>query len=136
MINEHQLVGAVGFSTMSVRPGDTSVAIGVGDLPVLAPSLIQNAMQTASLASIAEFLDPGESTYESEIHIQMHSGVAIGGQVRTVASVTAFDGREIAFECQMHEGDRLVASAILKRVAVERVSFLARTAAQSITSAN
>ena len=40
MVPTEELVGAVAFSSMIVRPGDTAVAIGVGDLPVLALSLI------------------------------------------------------------------------------------------------
>jgi len=44
------------------------------------------------------------------------------------------NGREITFICESYEGERLVASAVIKRTAVERVSFLARTAAQSIKS--
>ena len=33
-----EVIGAVGFSVMTVRPGDTSVAMGVGDLPIIAQS--------------------------------------------------------------------------------------------------
>ncbi len=50
LVPVEELVGAVAFSTMIVRPGDTAVAIGVGDLPVLANSLIINAMQSAAIA--------------------------------------------------------------------------------------
>jgi len=48
-----QAIGAVGMSTMSVKPGDTSVAQAVNDLPVVAASqliaLIENACSTAIL---------------------------------------------------------------------------------------
>ena len=119
LVPVEDLVGAVAFSTMIVRPGDTAVAIGVGDLPVLANSLIINAMQSAAIASIA---------------LEFHGGIAIGGELRTSANCTEVNGREITFMCEAYEGERLVASAVIKRTAVERVSFLARTAAQSIKS--
>ena len=125
MVPADELVGAVAFSSMIVRPGDTAVAIGVGDLPVLANSLIINAMQSAAIASIAEHLENGETTVETSIALEFHGGIAIGGEL---------NGREITFICEAYEGERLVASAVIKRTAVERVSFLARTAAQSIKS--
>jgi len=134
LVPVEELVGAVAFSTMIVRPGDTAVAIGVGDLPVLANSLIINAMQSAAIASIAEHLENGESTVETSLALEFHGGIAIGGGLRTSANCTEVNGREITFICEAYEGERLVASAVIKRTAVERVSFLARTAAQSIKS--
>jgi predicted thioesterase len=46
---------AVGLSEMVVRPGDTSVAIGLGDLPVIAPSLLINLMEHAAILSLDLF---------------------------------------------------------------------------------
>jgi predicted thioesterase len=134
MVSSENLVGAVAFSSMIVRPGDTAVAIGVGDLPVLANSLIINAMQSAAIASIAEHLANGETTVETYTALEFHGGIAIGGELRTSANCTEVNGRELTFICESYEGERLVASAVIKRTAVERVSFLARTAAQLIQS--
>jgi predicted thioesterase len=134
MVSSENLVGAVAFSSMIVRPGDTAVAIGVGDLPVLANSLIINAMQSAAIASIAEHLANGETTVETSIALEFHGGIAIGGELRTSANCTEVNGRNLTFICESYEGERLVASAVIKRTAVERVSFLARTAAQLIQS--
>jgi len=33
MLPDDEVLGAVGLTEMVVRPGDTSVAIGIGDLP-------------------------------------------------------------------------------------------------------
>jgi len=134
MVSSENLVGAVAFSSMIVRPGDTAVAIGVGDLPILANSLIINAMQSAAIASIAEHLANGETTVETYTALEFHGGIAIGGELRTSANCTEVNGRELTFICESYEGERLVASAVIKRTAVERVSFLARTAAQLIQS--
>jgi hypothetical protein len=35
----------------------------------------------------------------------------------------------LTFECEVYENERQIAAALVKRSAVERVSFLARTAA-------
>ena len=61
MLPDDEVHGAVGLTEMVVRPGDTSVAIGVGDLPIIAPSLLINLMEHArDVASPAaqDFLDP------------------------------------------------------------------------------
>ena len=39
-----QVIGAVGMSTMTIRPGDTSVAMGINDLPVVSSNNILNLM--------------------------------------------------------------------------------------------
>ena len=44
MLPDDEVLGAVGLTEMVVRPGDTSVAIGIGDLPIIAPSLLINLM--------------------------------------------------------------------------------------------
>jgi len=51
MLPEDEVLGAVGFTEMVVRPGDTSVAIGIGDLPIIAPSLLINLMEHAAILS-------------------------------------------------------------------------------------
>ncbi len=50
-----EVIGAVGLTEMIVRPGDTSVAIGIGDLPIIAPSLLINLMEHAAILSLDLF---------------------------------------------------------------------------------
>jgi predicted thioesterase len=46
--------------------------------------------------------------------------------------VIEIEGKEITFECEVYEHDRQIAAALIKRSTVERVSFLARTAALNL----
>ena len=62
MLPAEEVLGAVGFTEMMVRPGDTSVAIGIGDLPIIAPSLLINLMEHAAILSLDLYLEPGETT--------------------------------------------------------------------------
>jgi fluoroacetyl-CoA thioesterase len=131
---ESEIIGAVAFSVMSIRPGDSAVAMGIGDLPIVAPSHFVNLMESAALAAIGEFLESGETTRMDTIDLQVLDAVAIGAEITATATCTAISGRELYFLCDIYEGERQVAHAQMKRVAVERVSFLARTAAQSLNS--
>jgi len=130
--SESGIIGAVGFSAMSIRPGDSAVAMGIGDLPIAATSHFINLIESAAVAAIAEFLGAGETTRTTAIDLQMLEAVAIGSEIRATATCTEVAGRELFFLCDIYDGERHVAHGQIKRTAVERVSFLARTAAQSI----
>jgi len=127
-----EIVGSVGFSTMLVRPGDCAVAIGLGDLPIVATSHLINVMESAALAAVADFLEAGETTRLTHIDLEVIEAVGIGASIRATAKCAEIVARDIDFECDIYEGDRLIARANMKRAVLERVSFLARTAAQSI----
>ena len=127
-----EVIGAVGLSTMVVRPGDTCVAMGISDLPILASSHIMHSMESASVAALIDYLEPGETTVVEKFELTMIDSVGIGLEIRATARCTEMDGRSMIFECDIYEGERHIAFAIIERTAVERVSFLARTAAQSL----
>ena len=129
-----EILGAVGFSVMAVRPGDTCVALGVGDLPVVSQSHLINLMEHAAVISLDEYLEPGETTIAISIELISLSPAEIGAELRATSRCIEVENRELTFECELYEGERQVAAAIIKRETVERVSFLARTAAQSLIS--
>ena len=58
MNSADDVIGVVGFSIMTVRPGDTCVAMGVGDLPIVAQSHLINLMEHAAVISLDEHLEP------------------------------------------------------------------------------
>lgn len=129
-----EILGAVGFSVMAVRPGDTCVALGVGDLPIVSQSHLINLMEHAAVISLDEYLDPGETTVAISIELISLSPAEIGAELRATSRCVEVENRELTFECELYEGERQVAAAMIKRATVERVSFLARTAAQSLIS--
>ena len=132
MRRTNEIIGAVGFSSMLIRPGDCSVAMGLGDLPIVATSHLLNVMESAALTAVAEFLDIGETTRLIKIDLDSREAAGIGAEIRATATCTEFTGREFTFSCDIYDGERLISRATMKRAVVERVSFLARTAAQSI----
>ena len=129
MLPEDEVLGAVGFAEMVVRPGDSSVAIGIGDLPIIAPSLLINLMEHAAILSLDLYLEPGETTIPVSVEFISLSPAGIGASLRGTSRVIEITGKELTFECEVYENERQIAAALIKRSAVERVSFLARTAA-------
>lgn len=127
-----EVLGAVGFSVMTVRPGDTSLVMGVGELPIAAQSHLLNLMEHAAVISLDEFLEAGETTIAISVEMISLSPACIGAEIRATSRCIEVEKKELTFECEVHEGERQIAAAMIKRATVERVSFLARTAAQSL----
>lgn len=131
-----EVLGAVGFSVMTVRPGDTALAMGLSELPVVATSHLLHIIESATVAALSEYLENGETTYLLETSIELKASAQVGDELRANARLTQIDGRELTFQCDIYEGERHIASAHIKRATVERVSFLARTAAESLLKSN
>ena len=132
MKSAEEVLGAVGFSVMTVRPGDTCVTMGVSDLPVVAPSHYITLMENACVASLSEYLDPGETTFLTHSSLEIVGSATAGVEIRANSRLTNIEGRQLTFECDVYDGERHLAQAEIKRATVERLSFLARTAAQSL----
>lgn len=127
-------LGAVGISQMVVRPGDTALAHGSGDMPILSSSFLLTLMESACNSALAEFLENGESTYLSDIELEVHESVGIGTEIQGAATFVAYEDGVLTFACEIHDGPRLVAASVMRRNLVERVTFLARTAALALMS--
>ena len=136
MKSPEEVIGTVGLTVMTVRAGDTSVAMGIGDLPIVSQSHLMSLMEHAAIISMDEHLDPDESTIPISFEMITLSPASIGAELNGVSRCIEVENRELTFECEVYEGERQVAAAMIKRSAVERVSFLARTAAQSLISEN
>jgi predicted thioesterase len=134
MKSADEVLGAVGFSVMTVRPGDTCVTMGVSDLPVVAPSHYLTLMENACVASLSEYLDSGETTFLTHSSLEIVGSATAGAQIRANSRLIEIDGRQLTFTCDVYDGERHLAQAQIKRATVERLSFLARTAAQSLIS--
>ncbi len=127
-----EVLGAVGFSVISVRPGDTALAMGLSELPVIATSHLLHLMESATVAALSEHLEHGETTYLLTTSFELLASAQVGDELRASARCTSIDGREISFVCDIYEGERHIAQGEIKRATVERVTFLARTAAESL----
>lgn len=132
MKSADEVLGAVGFSVMTIRPGDTCVTMGVSDLPVVAPSHYLTLMENACVASLSEYLDSGETTFLTHSALEIVGSATAGAEIRANSRLIEIDGRQLTFTCDVYDGERHLAQAQIKRATVERLSFLARTAAQSL----
>ena len=118
-MQREDVIGAVGISQMSVRPGDTALAHGSGDMPILSSSFLLTLMESACNSAVAEFLDQGESTILQQIALEINESVGIGAEIQGSATCTNIEDNLISFICEIHDGSRLIASATMERLVVD-----------------
>jgi fluoroacetyl-CoA thioesterase len=126
-----QLVGTVGFSSLTVRAADTAVALGSGDVPVLGTPRVVALAEAACVAALLDQLGPEQTSVGTRIELDHLGASEVGAVIRASAGVTSINGAKLIFEVEIHEGSRLIAQGVLTRVVVDRLSFLAKSAGQS-----
>ncbi|CAB4541398.1 COG5496 Predicted thioesterase [actinobacterium SCGC AAA044-D11] len=131
-MNTEQVRGAIGMASLTVRPADTSVAQALNDLPILATPTLLNIFEGACSAALAEHFETGETSVTSDFSISTHASVGVGTEIRANATCIAIDGAVCKFSVEVHEGSKLIASGSISRKIVDRVSFTARIAAESM----
>jgi predicted thioesterase len=129
-----QVIGVIGMSAMTIRPGDTSVAQGVNDLPVVGSNQILSLMESACSTAIIEFLDFGETTITTNLAVEILGAAGIGTEIHATARCLGLAENVLKFEVEVHQSARLIASALITRKFVERVSFMARVAAETMVA--
>lgn len=125
--------GAIGMAAMTVRPADTSVAQALNDLPILATPTLLSIFEGACTAALAEHLGTGETSVTTDFAITVHASVGVGGEIRAHATCIEVEGQVCKFNIEVHHVNKLIASGSLDRKMVDRVSFAARIAAESMS---
>ena len=127
-----QVIGVIGMATMTIRPGDTSVAQGVNDLPVVGSNQLLSLMESACSTAIIEFLDFGETTVTTSSQMDISGAVGVGVEIHATARCLGLEENILKFEVEVHQVARLIATGLITRKFVERVSFMARVAAETM----
>jgi predicted thioesterase len=111
--------------------------MGTSELPVVSTSHLLHIIEKAAVGAIAEHLDSGETSYLTSSSIELSGTAQVGDELRATARCALINpigisARELTFDCDVYSEERHIAHAVIKRATVERVSFLARTAAEEL----
>ena len=118
------IVGALGFASMVVRPGDTAAANGIGDLTVVNNSVLVSLMESAAIAAINEFFETGISTIATSINCNFVTSAAIGAELQASAQCIAQVGYDMDFNIEIYEGERLVAQSAQRTLAESSIRHI------------
>jgi len=111
-----------------VAEDDTALAVGSGDLAVLATPRLLALCEAACVGALAEApLDPATTTVGTRVELEHLRASPVGETVRAASRLDHIDGRLLRFEVVVtDDADRLVGRAVITRVLVDRARFLDR----------
>ena len=122
------LIGTTHAVTVTVTPSDFALAVGSGDLPVLATPRMAALMEQAAAALIAEVLGDGITSVGTQLSIS-HTAPTLGGaQVTAEATLTATDGRTFTFDVRAFDHVGTIGEGTHTRVSVKGDRFLEKAA--------
>jgi len=121
-------VGRQAALVHTVSVADTALAVGSGDVPVLATPRLLALFEAASIAALAEGgLDASRTSVGTRLSLEHLRASPVGETLTVTARLDHVDGRLLRFECvATDDTDRTVGRAEVTRVVVDRQRFLAR----------
>ena len=125
-------VGATDVATMAVTSGDTAIAVGSGDVPVLGTPRVIALMEQATCEALRGSLPDTHTSVGAQVSVSHRKPTPVGSQVTARAIVSAVDDQVISFDVSAdHEtasGEREagIAAGTITRVVVNRERFDAR----------
>ncbi len=122
--------GLTATVTLTVAETDTAIALGSGDVPVLATPRIVALVEEATVAAAAPALDAGATTVGTRVELDHHAPTGVGATVVASATLVSVDGRRLGFEVALRDGSAVTAQGRVDRVVVDRERFLARLTEQ------
>ena len=118
--------GLTASITLKVEEGDTALAIGSGDVPVLATPRLVTLAEKASLAALGNNLGPDQTSVGYEIQLAHLSPTPVGSEVTAEATLEGIEGRRLTFRVSVTDSRGLVAAGRITRVVVLRDRFIER----------
>ena len=113
-------------SELVVTEAVTAVAMGSGDMPVLATPAMLALMENAAMLAVSDELPEGCTTVGGHIESSHLKPTKIGDTVKAVAEVTKVDGKKIEFKVAAYSGAALLGEGTHLRFVVDREKFMSR----------
>jgi fluoroacetyl-CoA thioesterase len=106
----------------TVGPEDTALALGSGDVAVLATPRILAWLEAATVAVANGLITAGQTTVGIEVSLRHLRPTGIGGVVVAEARLVEQAGRILVFAVTA-SGDQAYAQGVVKRAIVDRAEF-------------
>lgn len=113
-------------SRLTVGNENTAIALGSGDMPVLATPAMMALMENAAMLAVASELEDGDTTVGGHIESSHLSPTSVGAEVSATATLEKVDGRKLYFKIIAHQGDKIIGEGTHLRFIVNREKFLAK----------
>lgn len=118
--------GLHGEIEITVTEADTAQSLGSGDVAVLGTPRVLALCEAASLAALADAMEPGNTTVGMRVQLEHIAPSSVGAVVKAESNLEKVEGRRLTFTVSAHEEGRLVAAGKVTRVIVSRDDFLSK----------
>lgn len=108
---------------LTVGDDDTALALGSGDVPVLASPRIAALAEQAAVAALAGCLPEAKTSVGAWLEVEHLSPSRVGATVVAEAVLVGVHGRRLEFSVSVREGDEEIAHVRHRRVLVSRSRF-------------
>jgi fluoroacetyl-CoA thioesterase len=116
----------VGSAALTVREDDTALALGSGDVPVLATPRVVLLAERATVQATEGHIPGDRTTVGYRVQLDHLAPVPVGDEVLAEAVLESIEGRRLTFRVSVKHRDGLVAAGRITRVVVERSRFLGK----------
>jgi predicted thioesterase len=119
-------IGLKYTSELTVTDSVTAIAVGSGDMPVLATPMMMALMENAAMLAVKNVLPEDCTTVGGHIESSHLKPSKIGDVIKAIAEVTKVDGKKIEFKVSAYSGDTLLGEGTHLRFVVDREKFMSR----------
>jgi predicted thioesterase len=118
--------GRRGRASLVVGAQDTAVALGSGDVEVLATPRLISLCEEATVQAVAGALGPGLTSVGVRVKFDHLAPVRVGSEVTAEAVLEKIEGRRLIFTVTATDAAGLVGAGRVARVVVDIEGFLAK----------
>jgi predicted thioesterase len=120
-------VGLLGRAETIVTEENTAMAAGSGTLRVFGTPFMLALMEKAASESVLPYLDEGESTVGTLLHVSHDSATPVGMAVRAESELTAVEGKKLCFTVTAYDAAGPIGKGTHERFVITSERFLAKT---------
>jgi predicted thioesterase len=117
-------LGVCGQAELVVTEADTAIALGTGDVPVLATPRLVLLCDQASLRALHPHLQAGQTSVGFRVELSHLTPIAVGSTVVATATLERAEGRRLIFATSVTDQCGLVAAGRVTRVLVDSDAFM------------
>lgn len=119
-------IGLTYTSKLVVAKEDTAIALGSGDMPVLATPRMTALMENAAMLAVANDLEEGYTTVGGHIETSHLKPSAIGKEVTAIATLTKVEGRKLYYSVVAKMDDDIIGEGTHLRFIVNKENFMSK----------
>jgi len=109
---------------LAVTDDDTAIALGSGEVPVLATPRVVALVEEAAIKALEARLDHNQTSVGMRVQLDHLAPTAVGHKVRAEATLREVEGRRLVFAVSVRDERGLVAAGKVTRVIVDIDRFM------------